>query len=117
MGKASKTKRSAQYRLRNENAPVQLPEPLNWERDFFWLLPALVLALLVYSNALGGEFVYDDQIQISRNPLIQDPRQFWRALTTDVWSFQASGQTSSNYWRPSFVLWLILNFKCFGFHL
>jgi tetratricopeptide (TPR) repeat protein len=118
MGKVAKTKRSAQFRPRKENPLVQPAEPpLNWQRDFLWLLPALVLGFLVYINALGGEFVYDDQIQISRNPLIQDPSQFWHALTSDVWSFQGSDQTTNNYWRPSFVLWLILNFKCFGFYV
>lgn len=91
--------------------------PKNWRTDLLWLLPALLLGVLVYVNALKGEFVYDDQLQISRNTFIQDPSQFWRALTSDVWKFQSGDQASSNYWRPSFVLWLILNFRLFGFEL
>ena len=54
--------------------------------ELLWLLPALVLGFLVYTNTLGGEFVYDDQRQIVRNTLIQDGSQFWRAMTSDVWA-------------------------------
>src|SRR5205823_14620030 len=89
----------------------------NLRTELLWLLPALALGFLIYANALNGEFVYDDQVQISRNTLIQDGSQFWRALTSDVWRFQGGDQTYSNYWRPSFILWLILNFRCFGFEL
>src|SRR5262245_22142360 len=116
MAKRSKTKRQTGQRLSNIQ-PSALASPSSWRMDLIWLLPALALRFLVYINALHGEFVYDDQLQISRNTLIQDSSQFWRALTSDVWKFQGGDQTSSNYWRPSFVLWLILNFRCFGFHL
>jgi tetratricopeptide (TPR) repeat protein len=74
----------------------------------------LVLGFLIYTNTLGGEFVYDDLRQIKRNTLIQDGSQFWHALASDVWAFKGGDQASSNYWRPSFVLWMILNFRCFG---
>ena len=74
----------------------------------------MVLGFLVYTNTLGGEFVYDDQRQIVRNTLIQDGSQFWRAMTSDVWAFKGGDQAVSNYWRPSFVFWMILNFRCFG---
>jgi hypothetical protein len=90
-------------------------EPHGLRIDLLWLLPALVLGFLVYTNTLGGEFVYDDQRQIVRNILIQDGSQFWRAMTSDVWwAFSGGEQAVSNYWRPSFVLWMILNFRCFG---
>ena len=83
--------------------------------EFLWLLPALVLGFLVYANTLGGEFVYDDLRQIVRNILIQDGSQFWHAMTSDVWwAFNGGEQAVSNYWRPSFVLWMILNFRSFG---
>lgn len=74
-----------------------------------------MLGILVYANTLGGEFVYDDARQIVRNTLIQDGSQFWHALTSDVWAFKGGGDEAvSNYWRPSFVFWMILNFRCFG---
>ena len=115
MGKESKSKKSAIQRRSRESAVSKPSEPLNWQTDFIWLLPALVLGFLIYTNALTGAFVYDDQLQISRNTLIQDLSQFWRAMTSDVWRFQTGDQTYSNYWRPSFVFWLILNFQIFGF--
>src|SRR6478672_8268759 len=116
MAKPSKARKQAG--LRSSNSKRSVPEPpSSWRTDLFWLLPALGLGFLVYINALHGEFVYDDQLQISRNTLIQDSSQFWRALSSDVWGFQGGDQTSSNYWRPSFVLWLILNFRFFGFNL
>jgi len=117
MGKESKAKKATTQRWSKDSAVLNPKEPQSWRIDFFWVLPALVLGFLVYTNTLGGQFVYDDQLQISRNTLIQDGSQFWRALTSDVWSFKGGDQTQSNYWRPSFVLWVILNFRCFGFEL
>lgn len=79
---------------------------------------ALVLALIaaaVYLNAVRGEFVYDDTKQILRNQLIQEDRHFWKALTSDVWAFKGTREEAwSNYWRPTFVLWLIINHRLFG---
>jgi len=89
-------------------------EGRGWRSEILWLLPALVFGFLLYANTLGGEFVYDDQRQIVRNTLIQDGSQFWRALASDVWAFKGGDQAVSNYWRPSFVVWLILNFRSFG---
>ena len=82
-----------------------------------WLLPALVLGALIYANTLNGEFVYDDLRQIVRNTLIQDGSKFWQAMTSDVWAFKGGDEASSNYWRPSFVFWMILNFRFFGLNV
>ena len=79
------------------------------------LLPALLLAALLYVNTLQGQFVYDDKPQIARNTLIQDESNLWRALFSDVWAFKRGDAAAvSNYWRPTFVLWLIINFQLFG---
>lgn len=114
MGKRSRPK-NAPHPVRKEGATLRPREMRGWRGDLYWVLPALVAALLVYANTLHGEFVYDDQQQIIRNTLIQDGSQFWRALTSDVWwAFNGGEQAVSNYWRPSFVLWMIFNFRCFG---
>ena len=90
------------------------------------LRPLVLIALVafvVFANSLGGDFVYDDSRQILRNPLIQDASLYGKALTSDVWAFKGDGtMTASNYYRPTFVAWLILNFKLFaaspfGWHL
>jgi hypothetical protein len=115
MAKKNKAKRTAQRWEKSSQLVSSPKEPRNLRLEMLWLLPALVLGFLIYTNTLGGEFVYDDEQQIVRNTLIQDGSQFWRALTSDVWwGFNAGQQAVSNYWRPSFVLWMILNFRCFG---
>lgn len=88
-----------------------------------------VCAMAVYGNAVKGEFVYDDNSQIVKNPLIQRPDMVWRALTSDVWAFRgavaepgANGggdaeggpRGVSNYYRPVFVGFLILEHRMFG---
>lgn len=118
MGKKSKAKRASPPPSDKGGKRTKPPEEQGSPRvELWWLLPALVLGFLVYLNALQGEFVYDDQLQISRNTLIQDGSQIWRALTSDVWGFQGGDQTQSNYWRPSYIIWLILSFRCFGFEV
>ncbi len=81
-----------------------------------WLLPAvLALAALAFANTLDGAFVYDDTRQIAANALIQDTSRIGEALASDVWAFRADdGQAGSNYWRPTFVAWLILCHALFG---
>ena len=116
MGKKFKAQRPARHRSSGGGKEVK-PQKKQGSAgiDFWWLLPALVLGVLVYINALGGEFVYDDLRQIVRNTLIQDGSQFWHALTSDVWAFKGdTGEPWSNYWRPVFVLWLIGNYRAFG---
>ena len=74
-----------------------------------------LVAFLAYANSLSGDFVYDDKRQILMNPLIQDPSLYGKALISDVWAFKGDGKTvTSNYWRPTFTAWSILNFRLFG---
>lgn len=91
-----------------------LAEP-GWEPDIvLWLMIAAVTAL-VYSNGLSGNFVYDDSKQILQSPLVREADYFWQAMTQDVWSFKAGGEeVASDYWRPVFMLWLILNHRLWG---
>jgi tetratricopeptide (TPR) repeat protein len=77
-------------------------------------LVALV-ALAVYANSLGGDFVYDDQKQIVDNHLLRDASGVGRALRSDVWAFKGqSAEPWSNYWRPTFVLFLAAGYRLFG---
>lgn len=83
--------------------------------EWKWVIPILAVCVVVFANSLGGEFVYDDTRQIVRNRLIQDNSLIWKALTSDVWAFKGDGtQAASNYWRPTFTLWNIINFRLFG---
>lgn len=93
-----------------------LDDPLQWNAADRWIaIAATILAALAFLNSLGGGFVYDDIRQIVGNDLIRDNRLILKALTSDVWAFKGDGETAiSNYWRPGFVLWLILNHRLFG---
>ncbi len=83
--------------------------------DIKWIIPVAIVCFLVFTNAVGGGFVYDDNRQILRNTLIQDNGLLWKALTSDVWAFKGDGSVAaSNYWRPTFTLWHIINFRLFG---
>ncbi|MEN3335606.1 MAG: protein O-mannosyl-transferase [Blastocatellia bacterium] len=87
----------------------------DWKWQAGVLAIALLLTVIAYSNALHGKFVYDDTVQIADNPYIQQGQHFWKAMTSDVWAFKGNpGEAKSNYWRPAFVGWLILNYKLFG---
>lgn len=74
-----------------------------------------IVACAVFANTLGGDFVYDDNRQILRNTLIQQPSNYGTALTSDVWAFKGDGSVAaSNYYRPVFTLWSIALWKLFG---
>jgi tetratricopeptide (TPR) repeat protein len=88
---------------------------LDFESPRTHLIIIGILAFAVFANSLSGEFVYDDKRQILMNALIQEPSNYGRALTVDVWAFLGDGSVAaSNYYRPTFVSWLILNFALFG---
>lgn len=88
---------------------------MNIKGEIQWLILLSVLGFIFYSNTLSGEFVYDDSRQIVRNPLIQDISLAGTALTSDVWAFKGDGtETASNYWRPTFTAFQIVNYRLFG---
>src|SRR5262245_37593278 len=83
--------------------------------DLIAVLVLAAAAFLVFANSLHGDFIYDDTKQITGNDLIQDNRHFVRALTSDVWAFKGQrAEAWSSYWRPAFILWLIVNHRMFG---
>ncbi len=87
----------------------------NKKTDLILLAVIALVAFAVFANSLTGDFVYDDARQIVRNPLIQDNSLIGKALTSDVWAFKGDGTlAASNYWRPTFTAFHILNFRLFG---
>lgn len=74
----------------------------------------LLLTFLVHAPALGFGFCdLDDIHQIVENPTLQ-----WKSapdyFVKDVWrNPQAQYRT---YYRPIFLMWLLINFKLFGLH-
>jgi tetratricopeptide (TPR) repeat protein len=88
---------------------------MNLKSELKWLVLIALFTLGLFANSLGGDFVYDDRRQIVANTLIQTPSLYGKALTSDVWAFKGDGTISaSNYWRPTFTAWCIINFRLFG---
>jgi protein O-mannosyl-transferase len=85
------------------------------KNNLYFLIILAVVAFAVFANSISGEFVYDDNRQITQNPLIQNASLYGKAMTSDVWAFKGDGTIAgSNYYRPTFTAWLILNFQLFG---
>jgi Flp pilus assembly protein TadD len=73
----------------------------------------LLVTFLVYSNTLWFEFVYDDRGQILANVQVHAWRYIPHYFFERVWSFAYPG-IQGNYYRPVFLLFLLLNYKVFG---
>jgi tetratricopeptide (TPR) repeat protein len=88
----------------------------HWQRiDTIIAVLVIAVTVAVFANTLKGPFIYDDTTQIVQNQLIQQGKHFRTALTSEVWAFKGEKEEAwSNYWRPTFVLWLMLNFRWFG---
>jgi len=80
-----------------------------------WAAVSLVLlaTFLAYSNTLGFKFVYDDRGQILANVQVHAWRYVPHYFFERVWSFAYPG-IHGNYYRPLFLLFLLLNYKIFG---
>lgn len=80
-----------------------------------FLAPGLLLAITfgVYAGTLTYQFVYDDLGVIVNNPLVQSWRFVPRYFTEHVWGYMYPN-VPGNYYRPVFLLWLLLNHTVFG---
>jgi tetratricopeptide (TPR) repeat protein len=82
------------------------------------LLGAALLALAVlavYGGSVRYELVYDDHVQIERNPWLRDPDGFRLFLTRPFWGFYHDrGAVPSNYYRPVFGIAYSLVARAYG---
>ncbi len=80
-----------------------------------WVLISLVLLVtfLAYSGTLWFKFVYDDRGQILANVQVHQWRFLPHYFYEQVWSFAYPG-VPGNYYRPLFLLFLLVNYKIFG---
>jgi cytochrome c-type biogenesis protein CcmH/NrfG len=74
------------------------------------LVLALALAVLSHIAALGFAFVDDDTTQVIGEPHIQSWQFLPQYFTQDIWLHKCG----SNYYRPLFLTWLLLNYMFFG---
>jgi protein O-mannosyl-transferase len=84
-------------------------------KDLFYkhalLITALVLTSLVYLETVNFQFVYDDVLQIKENQHLRSWDHIPQYFTDHTWShiYQVG-----NYYRPIFLLWLLINYSLFG---
>ena len=85
------------------------------------LLGALVIIVLaVFSNSLGGQFVYDDVQQIETNQLLGhwDRGTLFRIFTHDIKTTLRQDLTDdhahSHYYRPVFLMYLMTAYELAG---
>ena len=77
------------------------------------LLLVLAVGFAVHAASLRYQFVYDDLTQIVANPRVQAWDNLPGYFTSHVWA-QSYGVGQANYYRPLFLLWLLLNHTLFG---
>jgi hypothetical protein len=84
----------------------------------------LLAAFLAFANSLDGEFVYDDRLQVLKNPTVKSLSNIPMMMTKSVWQFMNQGAAGAvgPYYRPLFNVILIINyqmfeFSVFGWHL
>ena len=74
---------------------------------------ALFCSVLIYARTLRYNFVYDDWRQIVSNTHLESAAFIPTYFTADVWS-QVHDTSQGRYYRPVFLLWLLLNRTLFG---
>jgi hypothetical protein len=81
-----------------------------------FIVPAIILVVtfLGYMGTLRYDFVYDDVHVIVENGSVHSWRFLPRYFSEHLWFFEP-GMT--NYYRPIFLVWLVLNHTLFGLNL
>ncbi|GEM_PF-854886 len=79
------------------------------------LIGVLIITFAAYFNSLDGQFVYDDQLQILKNPTIKDTANIPTMFTQSVWQFldPSDKKAAGPYYRPFFNIALIINYALF----
>jgi tetratricopeptide (TPR) repeat protein len=88
---------------------------LGWRSDRFLTGFLVLFSLLPYVNTLWNGFVYDDDIQVLKNPYIRDFSHLKAIFVTTVWSYAGGVQGSTNYYRPVMDLTYLFCHKIFGY--
>jgi len=84
-----------------------------------------LVAVLPFASALGGPFIFDDDLIIVKNPFVHDLSWWWRWFTHDFWDISPYPDDVPMrlvYWRPlvlaSYAIdWQLWYGHPLGFHL
>jgi tetratricopeptide (TPR) repeat protein len=80
------------------------------------LILVLLAPLLAYLSSIRYQFVFDDPDQIVHNAAVHSWSSVPHFFTSDVWP-HATPDEVGNFYRPVFLLWLLLNYKVGGLNL
>ncbi len=80
------------------------------------LVLVLLAPLLAYVSTIRYQFVFDDPDQIINNAAVHSWSNVPHYFTTDVWP-HATPDEVGNFYRPVFLLWLLVNYKIGGLNL
>ncbi len=102
-----------------ESPPARSLLELDQWRLSSTVLLIVLLAFLAYSNALSGDFVFDDTEQIVNNPSLRSWDYLPRAFTAPLWAFEQDHHLPNAlpplpYYRPLLLVLFTLNFHLFG---
>lgn len=78
------------------------------------LVALVVTVLVVYSNALDGDFCYDENIVILRNDNVQDPARLWTLWTDTYWGTAVGDELDSRGYRPLTIFSYHMNHRISG---
>jgi tetratricopeptide (TPR) repeat protein len=80
------------------------------------LAGVLLVSALAFLNSVEGQLVYDDRLQILKNPTLTTTANIPRMFTQGVWQFlnEKDGTAVGPYYRPLFNIALIINYQLFG---
>lgn len=107
----------------DEKSGVQQQQPIQGSKTA-GVLPVLcimLVCLILYAGALSGGFIYDDNLQVLKNPLIRDLRHIPEIFRRSAWTFEGAPETS-NYYRPLQNLFYLFTYyisglQAWGFHV
>src|SRR2546423_985380 len=77
------------------------------------ILIVLAITLIAFIGSLHYDFVYDDVEQIVGNRYVHSWHFLPRFFTEHVWG-HLNSNSPGTYYRPVFLLWLLLNHTAFG---
>lgn len=80
-----------------------------------WMTLILLLTFAAYAATLGFKFAWDDQGQIVENRFVQSWHYASQLFVQQVWA-QFGATNRANYYRPIFMLWLLINHTFWGLH-